>query len=261
MKTSKGLLLGILGMGVAASMASARTGLEVEATLDRGSMSMDDAAVLTVTVGGGQQAQIELQPVDGLRFQAMGSSSNVQVINGVMSATVSRTILVQASEPGEYVIPKLRVVAGGDEAYSAEALALRVVKGSGRVASPGLRGAAPSPQMPGGSSAPGQVRAGRPGDLAFLEVRPAKTDLVVGEFVPVEVRAYFRAGERVSLRSMPTVSGGAFTLKNQEGDARQEQVMREGVPYTMLTFYSGLAAVKPGEFPAEVTLDATVVVR
>ena len=99
--------------------------------------------------------------------------------------------------------------------------------------------------MPDGAGAPSGATAGSPGDLAFLEVRPAKTDPVVGELVPVEIRAYFRAGERVSLRSRPAVRGGAFTLKNQEGKARQEQVMRDGVPYTRLTFYAGMAAVKP----------------
>jgi hypothetical protein len=34
-----------------------------------------------------------------------------------------------------------------------------------------------------------------------------------------------------------------------------------GTEFTKLTFYAGLAAVKPGEFDAEVTLDATMVVR
>ena len=74
MNTRKGILLGILGMGMAASMASAGAALQVGASLDRGSMSTDDAAVLTITVSGGQGAQIELQPVYCLRFQARGSS-------------------------------------------------------------------------------------------------------------------------------------------------------------------------------------------
>ncbi|MEM8955375.1 MAG: BatD family protein [Verrucomicrobiota bacterium] len=263
-KSIKALMLGLVGAGMAmSSVAAPAATLDVEADLDRRAMSTDEAAVLTVTVSGGQQAQIELPSVDGLEYQARGSSSNMRIVNGVVSSTISRTILVRALEPGDYTIPKIRVTEGGAEAYSAEDFQLTVTKGSGRAASPSPMGRSlsPAPAMPGGASGPASASAGRPGDLAFLEVRPAKTDLVVGEYVPVEVRAYFRSGERISLRSLPTVSGGAFTMKNQEGDARRERVMRDGVPYTMLTFYSGMAAVKPGEFPAEVTLDATVVVR
>ncbi|MEM7144421.1 MAG: BatD family protein [Verrucomicrobiota bacterium] len=260
----KALMLGLVGVGMAMSSVTAPAAtLDVEAELDRRAMSTDEAAVLTVTVSGGQQAQIELPSVDGLEYQPTGTSSNMRIVNGVVSSTISRTILVRALEPGDYTIPKIRVTEGGAEAYSAEDFQLTVTKGSGRVASPSPMGRSlsPAPAMPGGALGPASASAGRPGDLAFLEVRPAKTDLVVGEYVPVEVRAYFRSGERISLRSLPTVSGGAFTMKNQEGDARRERVMRDGVPYTMLTFYSGMTAVKPGEFPAEVTLDATVVVR
>ncbi|MDG2122614.1 MAG: BatD family protein [Verrucomicrobiales bacterium] len=239
-----------------AGLASAE--LTVEAELDRPSMSTDDAAVMTVTVKGGQRVAIELPVVEGVSYREMGRSQNMQIINGAVSVSLTQQILVQVAEAGSYEIPAVRVAGGGEEAFSQAAMRLEVVKGSGKRRG---AGAAAAPNMGGKPAAGGGVAAEDVGELAFLTAKPRRTELVVGELVPVEVKAYFRSGERVSLRSLPAVGGGAFTLKNQEGKPRQEEVTVDGVAYTALTFYAGMAAVKPGEFPVEVELDATVVVR
>ncbi len=243
------------------SAALASAALEVDASLDRKTMGTDGQAILTVTVEGARQARVELPEVDGLRFQLVGNSSNMRVVNGQVSVTLEKRIAVRASEPGSYDIPPVRVQTDGGEALSDASLSLSVSKGSGKQSGQGFGRAAPAPSMP--NVVPGQLGtvSGTANDLAFLEVVPAKTDLVVGEFVPVEIRAYFRAGERISLRSLPKMGGGAFVLKNQEGKPGQKTVEKNGEPYTMLTFYAGLSAVKPGEFPLEVSLDATVMVR
>jgi hypothetical protein len=255
----------LLGLAALAMAPSAMAALQAEASLNRSNMTTDDAAVLSLTVSSDQQVSVELPQVDGLQFQPRASTTSMQIINGKVSSSITRSVMVRALEPGDYTIPRLRATAGSEEAFSESPLQLNVSQGSGRNAQGRSRGAVPAPApnlSPGGQpGSTAQVTAGKPGDLAFLEVVPGKTASVVGELVPIEIRAYFRAGERISLRSSPTVKGAAFIMKNQQGDPRQERVTLGGIPYTRLTFYAGMAAAKPGEFPAEVTLDATVVVR
>lgn len=247
-------------LGILATSVSAQAGLKVGASLDRNQMSTDDRAVLTIVVSGDQQTRIDLPEVDGLTLQPVGNSSSMKVINGQVSVTVEQRVIVHASKVGEYVIPPIRALSTSGITHSDSPLKLSVSKGSGRSHSKG-HGSAVAPSMPNttlGQKVDGSSDAN---GLAFLEVIPAKSDVVVGEFVPVEIQAYFRAGERLTLKSLPQIEGGGFVLKNQEGKPKQEVVEKNGIPYTRLTFYAGLSAIKPGEFPVKVSLDATVVVR
>lgn len=248
-------------MGLVASINSAQAALKVEASLDRENMSTDDRAILTIVVSGDQQTRIALPRVEGLQFLPVGSSSSMRVINGQVSVTVEQRVVLQASKPGDYVIPPIRVITDSGETVSESSLKLSVSKGSGRRGVSGSAANALAPAMPNAAPAQESGETASAEGLAFLEVIPAKKEVVVGEFVPIEIRAYFRAGERISLRSLPKISGGGFVLKNQEGKPKQEVVEKDGVRYTRLTFYAGLSAIKPGEFPVEVSLDATVMVR
>jgi len=256
MKRILRLIILLLGFAVLGATASAAEPVRIEASLDRDTMTTDDAAVLELEVQADRQVTVELPEIDGLRFRPRGQSSRMEMVNGHMTTTLSQVILVYADQPGDYTIPPIKAKAGSDEFETEDELTLKVSQGAGRAASPSQR----APTFTPGSQA-AKVTAGKPGDLAFLEVAPGKTESVVGEVVPVEVHAYFRAGERISLRSQPKVQGGAFTIRNQDGEPKQERVSVGGVPYTRLTFYAGIAAAKPGEFPVEVALDATVVVR
>jgi len=258
---TKSWMAAICLMGALASITSAQAATKVEASLDREKMSTDDQAVLTIVVSGDQKARISLPKVDGVQFRPAGNSSSMRVINGQVSVTVEQRVILHATKPGDYVIPPVRALSDSGVNLSASSLKLSVSKGSGRRVSRGSGSIAPAPHMPRATLGQGAGESGNTDDFAFLEVIPAKKNVVVGEFVPVEIHAYFRAGERISLRSLPKVSGGGFVLKNQDGKPKQKAVEKDGVPYTRLTFYAGISAIKPGEFPVEVSLDATVMVR
>ncbi len=126
---------------------------------------------LVVQVSGEQAGPPELMAVDGLRFFAMGRSSQYQSINGRVSATTSYLFQVQPEHTGDFVIPPVRADIDGNIQKS-EPVPLRVVQGAPRHS----RGSAlPPSRQPSQNRAPNQ--AGDPikkGQLMSWEIgKPA----------------------------------------------------------------------------------------
>jgi hypothetical protein len=64
-----------------------------------------------------------------------------------------------------------------------------------------------------------------------------------------------------SLEGLPTLNGDAFTLNKLTPQPEQTQEVVAGKPYTVLTWHSALAAVKPGDFSLTVETPLTVRMR
>jgi hypothetical protein len=96
---------------------------------------------------------------------------------------------------------------------------------------------------------------------AFLRVVLPKQELTVGELVPVEVKAYFRAGVSASLNGLPMLSSDAFSLNKLSDQPEQTRESVNGVPYTVVTWTTALSAVKAGDYPLNVDLPVMVRVQ
>lgn len=97
------------------------------------------------------------------------------------------------------------------------------------------------------------------GQAAFLRVILPKEELTVGELVPVEIKAYFRAGVSASLNGLPMLSSDAFALNKLSDQPEQTRESINGAPYTVVTWTTSLSAVKAGGYP--LNLDLPVMVR
>jgi hypothetical protein len=64
-----------------------------------------------------------------------------------------------------------------------------------------------------------------------------------------------------SLNGLPTLSADAFTMGKLTDKPQQTQEMIDGQPYTIVTWHSALAAVKPGEFSLSMQTPVTVQIR
>jgi len=79
--------------------------------------------------------------------------------------------------------------------------------------------------------------------------------------VPVQVKAYFRAGMSVSLNGLPVLGSDAFTLaKLGERPAQTEEIIN-GQSFTVLTWDSTLSTVKAGDYPLNLNLPVMVRVK
>ena len=174
--------------------------------------------------------------------------------DGAVSADVTFIYQVTANRAGSFTIPA--IVAAG--VGSAQPIAFRVDKGSGGQAQRApsqSRSPAPAPSIGRDDDAAVDAK----GQSAFLRVVVPKQELTLGELVPVEVKAYFRAGVSASLNGLPILSSDAFALEKLGDQPEQARESVNGVPYTVLTWTTALSAVKAGEYP--LNLDLPVMVR
>jgi hypothetical protein len=97
---------------------------------------------------------------------------------------------------------------------------------------------------------------------AFVRLRLPTHELYVGQSVPVDIEVGTRDGVVASLNGTPTLNGDAFTLDklSPQPDRRTEETIG-GKPYTVFTWHSVLAAVKPGVLSLTMQTPLTVRVQ
>ena len=241
--------------GVAAKAPS------ITATIEPSGIAFGDTAQLTVTVRGQDQSTPDIPSVNGLSFQPMGQSSQIQVINGAMSANISHTYLVTASRTGTFTIPKIKL--GSGIAAESQPLVLKVLRRVSGTSAPASRGSQGQSSLPAPAVGGGDEPADAPDQdsFGFLRLVSPKKEFYVGEMVPVELKAYFRAGVELRVDGLPRLNSDAFTM-NKLGDqpARSQQVIN-GVPYTVFSWSTAITAVKAGDYEMSVELPTTVTIR
>src|ERR1700722_9661242 len=98
MKSSHGKFL-VLALTLVAALTLQARATTVTATLDPAQISMGDSAQLTVTVSGAQD-QPSVPQVDGLDITAVGQSTQIEIVNGSMTANASDTYTVTPQHEG-----------------------------------------------------------------------------------------------------------------------------------------------------------------
>ncbi len=235
--------------------APAAAEVSVTATLNRDSFSADQAAILTIMVNNAGSATPEMPAADGLRFSYQGQSSTSQWINGTSSSSVSYRFAVQAEKEGRYTIKPIKVTVG-NQTYTTRAITC-TVQAPGRNSQAAVRQGRQS--GPAGSTA--RLRSGEADKIGLLRISPKKKTIYSGELVPFTVKAYFRQGMRVTLKSNPTMVGENFMLHSLDEQPTQRETTLKNEPYVVLTWQGTLSAVKEGSFPLIVEMDAELLVR
>ena len=224
---------------------------QINAELEPQSISLGESAELTVTVSGSAPAASTVLDVDGLEIEPIGEQTSMQIINGNVTSSVSQLFRVTPNRAGDFTIPAI----GG----SGQPIRLHVNKGAGgqtqRTMSQG-RSHLPAPRF---SQPSNSTPVDSKNQSAFLRIELPRRELIVGELVPVKVKAYFRAGVSASLNGLPTLSSDAFTLNKLDDNPEQTRELIDGVPYTVVTWTSALSSVKAGDYP--LNLDLPVMVR
>ena len=243
----------LLNLAASLMIAASALAAEVEATLDRESVPAGIGAVLTLRISGSNAGKPEIPEVANLIVESRGRSQQIQIVNGQTTASVTYTFFVGSQTPGDYQVPAIDVMVGGQK-FSTQPLKLKVLD------SAAAQPPANTPQNPSGEETEdtGEKRFG------FLTVELAANErkhAYVGEIAPVRIRAWLPADSRANLRSGIQPEGKAFTLHNVSGQPQQTQEMKDGKRYLVVTWFGGISATKAGTFPASLSVNATVAVR
>ena len=212
---------------------------EVSCGLNSNEASVGEPVQLIVTVRGAPRAEVPQSiPVDGLRINLAGRSSQYEMNNFKLTSTLTYTYIVVPQFDGEFTIPPFDVRID-KKVFRTEAIRLS--------AHGGARPPAPTLPSPGQQSPqpPPSARRSANAQPYFAELLLTKKKAYVGEIIPAELRFYFnsRYGGQVSER--PTFSGEGFTVQKFPSAQKREQVI-EGENYVVFVFKTAVTPVKSG---------------
>jgi hypothetical protein len=240
-------MAGLIVLATAASAGAAAVTEEVEPA----EVALGQTAQLTITVSGDTQTALAPPVIPGLEFVAVGQSSQMESINGQTSTTRSVIYQVTPQRAGIYTIPPV--------AQGSQPQVLRVLPasaGSG-AALPYNAGASALPPAAVSGLAAGATRL-TPDGSALVRLRLPKHQLYVGESIPVDIQVGMREGLVASLNGLPTLNGDSFTLNKLSTQPDRTDEIIGGRPFTVLTWHSLLAAVKPGTLSLRIETPLTV---
>ena len=233
---------------------------QISATLEPSNVAVGEPAQLTVTVTGDSSDEPALPHVDGLDFAPMGQSSELESINGAVTASSSHSYVVTANRPGNFTIPPLKI-GQGSSVQTTQSFVLQVT-GSASAAAPNANvPSAPALPSPNVAGADDDQTVSNNGQQAFLRLVTPRHKLHVGELVPVQIKAYFLDGMQASINGLPSLSSDAFTLNSLDDKPAQTQEDIDGQSYTVLTWTTALSAVKAGDYSLSLELPVQLTVR
>ena len=239
----KSLTACVVALAGVAWLNAAAAATEISQQIEPTTIALGSAARLTVSASDG--TAITPPMVAGLEFVAVGQSQRLESINGITHSTSSVTYQVSASQAGVFTIPS--------SGAGSQPLVLTVTpEGSGTAA---------SNRSPTSGTWPTSGNQGHGDGSAFVRLRLAKHELYVGETVPVDVQVGVREGIVASLNGVPTLNGDAFTLNKLSAEPQRSEEVIGGKPFTVFTWHSALAAVKPGSLSLSMAIPVTERVR
>ncbi len=205
--------LTICGLLLAAKLSLA----SVEATLDRSKVYEGESFTLTITSDAQQRSRPNLSPLEkDFYILGSGSSQQVQVINGAMTARTSWNIELQAKGTGQFHIPSLRV---GKELTNPIQINVSV---------------------------PPEVSAANDGQPVFIEVETSSPDNTVylQQQVLYTVRLVFKRPMLDGKLSSPAPDNA---LIEQLGEDNQYNVKRGGESYSVIERRYAIFPEKSGQ--------------
>jgi hypothetical protein len=166
------------------------------ASVDRTTVAVGEQFELTFTLNGSTGGD-NFQPPpmnDFLVASGPNSSTNMQIVNGSVSSSVSYSYVLQPKAEGKFTIAPASIVVKGKTERS-QPIAITVVKGSQQAAKQNRQ-------------ATGTDVAGQIGDNLLLKVAVEKTRIFQGEQLTALYKLYFRVGiANYNLTKVPALAG------------------------------------------------------
>jgi hypothetical protein len=198
------------------------------ASLDREIVPLGETVTLTLTFQDvSPQGAPNLPPLPNITVASVGNSTEMSIFNGQRTTKYTYTYTLNPTAVGEVTIPQLQVLAGGQLLIS-QPLKLKVVQTD-----------------PNAAAAAAQT--------AFLKLQIGKTDLYVGEALPVEIILYVQEGRDAN---MPQLEGQGFTVgKITQGPQTRTQMGNQ--IFNVVPFRTYVAPARAGQLklgPASMAL-------
>lgn len=245
-------LIVVIGM-LLASAALADEQL-VYATIQPAQITLGESAKFTITNLGDGTSPVSMPVVPGLKFEVIGRTRQIELINGTTLPSSSIVVRVTPQVAGIFTIP------GVTPKTQPLVLQVNPPPGSAGASASSKPKLANPPPILSGASVPKGIHLTEDGS-AYLRLTVPKREVYVGESIPVEMEVGMRSGFVSSLNGLPKLTGENFTLNNLSHQPERSEKLIEGQPFVLLTWRSSLSVVKPGTFPLVAQVPLTVKIR
>jgi hypothetical protein len=232
-------LLALLLLLFVSLVAPAHAQVAVSASVSNASPAVGEPLQLqlrcTGTSRAGQPPEVS---VDGLDIRYLGPSTQMSIINGAMSSSVTHVYQVVPMRAGTFTIPPIEIELEGRRLRTAP-VALTVRAGH----------APPAP-----SGVPPMEK------IAFAEITVPKKTAYVGEAIPAEIRLFVDGTVQSQIETIPQIQGEGFT-KTKLSEPRREVARRDGREYNVVVFRTAITPGKAGKIsigPADFSFIAQI---
>ncbi len=209
----------------------------ITARLHADDLEVGQPTVLDVHVSGAPDVAVHVPQVPTVDIAPLGSSRQVEMVNGTVRESVTRHFRVLPRRAGRFELGP--ITAGGASA-------------------PPLRLTVRPATVPPAPARASRSRAAPDRRRAMLRVRIPKRRLVVGESVPITIRAYVKAGTAGTITGVPQLGSDAFAIHGLVDEAKQGRTQIDGTSYATLTWRGRLTALLPGDARLSASLPATL---
>ena len=234
------IVLAVWVCGVAVPV-HAQSDVEITMSLDRGTIGMNETATLTISVSCTGQQQLpepKLPPLPQFQIFSAGSSTNLEIVNGAMSYSVTYNYLLSPTKEGTFPIRPATILVNSKR-YESNELSITVTKSGAAIQGPGLKESLTS--------------QGDAKDL-FLVAEVDKKTAYVDEQVTLRVKFYRGIRLLSTPNYEPPQTPGFWT--NDIPPQKQYYQTVNGRDYLVNEIRTALFPTKPGKLeigPARVT--------
>jgi len=190
--------------------------IRVQATVSRTRVPLNSRIELRLQIQGTQQVPPPTFDVPGFDIQFLGPSTQVSIVNGVVSSSVTHLYVLLPRQEGRFTIAPITLIIDG-KSYATEPIEVEVVAAA----------AAPRGQPPGLSEADA-------GQTLQLELSVEKSRVYLNE--PIRGRLQLLiSGVAVRGIELPSLTADGFLVKPVR-EPTQSDVVIGGAPHTLLSF-------------------------
>ncbi len=213
----------LLRLAATMSVSLAQSPPGVRGILDPRRLTLGGQATFTIeTTGAPAHSLPRGITADGLSINYGGHNTSIQIVNGQQSESYSYVYSVRATSAGRFTIPAVEVSVGGT-VFTTEPQELVVEEVSG---DPAVN-RAPTPY--------------------FLELETPKTELYVGEVVPLKLTLYVVGRNTISGVGQPEMERENLVMKRFPTTPQSGAVEIGGRIFSTITLETSLFAIDAGE--------------
>src|SRR3989338_9206438 len=205
----------------------AQQDISFDAKVSANQVELGSFVQLNLRLAGAQNVvPPQLPPIDGFQTRYVGPSTNITIVNGQQSSSISFVYYLYPEKLGQFQIPPISIDIGG-KTFSTDPIPLEVIQGREENSSENNH---PSTSLQ---------------DKIFLTLNIPKQEVYANEKIPLTIKLYV-TGLKAKYEPLPQLTSEGFIIDQFSEPQPLEEVIG-GIRYRVIEFNTFIYPVASGE--------------